>query len=191
MCDFPAAWWKRSPAPPRWRRRRGPRPGSASRFTELSSLAREDHRAQAGRGGVRGLPGRALRRADRGPRARDGQPDRGTALRRAAAESGSARSTDRRASSPRRRAPRGLSRWTGSGASAKRVAVAAGFDRHRGRFDLGVHPSCNAIGPGDCRLVLRFDQGDFAAGVLTILHEVGHGLYEQGLDPSSLWDTDG
>ncbi len=64
------------------------------------------------------------------------------------------------------------------------VAVAAGFDRHRGRFDLGIHPSCNAIGPGDCRLVLRFDQGDFVAGVLTILHEVGHGLYEQGLDPS-------
>ena len=43
------------------------------------------------------------------------------------------------------------------------VAIAAGFDRHRGRFDLGIHPSCNAIGPGDCRLVLRFDQGDFAA----------------------------
>ncbi len=64
------------------------------------------------------------------------------------------------------------------------VAVAAGFDRLRGRFDLGIHPSCSAIGPGDCRLVLRFDEADFVAGVLTILHEVGHGLYEQGLDPS-------
>jgi carboxypeptidase Taq len=63
------------------------------------------------------------------------------------------------------------------------VAVAVGFDARRGRFDLGVHPSCNGIGPGDCRLVLRFDPGDFAGGLLTILHEVGHGLYEQGLDP--------
>lgn len=64
------------------------------------------------------------------------------------------------------------------------VAVAVGFDRLRGRFDLGVHPCCSAIGPGDCRLVLRFDASDFAGGLLTILHEVGHGLYEQGLDPT-------
>ena len=63
------------------------------------------------------------------------------------------------------------------------VAVAVGFDSKRGRFDLGVHPCCTGIGPGDCRLVLRFDTGDFAGGLLTILHEVGHGLYEQGLDP--------
>jgi carboxypeptidase Taq len=64
------------------------------------------------------------------------------------------------------------------------VALAAGFDGTRGRFDLGVHPCCTGIGPGDCRLVLRFDPYDFAGGVLTILHEVGHGLYEQGLDPA-------
>jgi carboxypeptidase Taq len=63
------------------------------------------------------------------------------------------------------------------------VALAVGFDGTRGRFDLGVHPCCTGIGPGDCRLVLRFDPYDFAGGVLTILHEVGHGLYEQGLDP--------
>jgi carboxypeptidase Taq len=63
------------------------------------------------------------------------------------------------------------------------VAAAVGFDTRRGRFDLGVHPCCSGIGPGDCRLVLRFDAGDFVGGLLTILHEVGHGLYEQGLDP--------
>ena len=65
----------------------------------------------------------------------------------------------------------------------EKVAVALGFDATRGRFDLGVHPCCTGIGPGDCRLVLRFDAHDFAGGLLTILHEVGHGLYEQGLDP--------
>jgi carboxypeptidase Taq len=63
------------------------------------------------------------------------------------------------------------------------VAVAIGFDPGRGRFDLGIHPSCTGIGPGDCRLVLRFDARDFPGGLLTILHEVGHALYEQGLDP--------
>jgi carboxypeptidase Taq len=31
--------------------------------------------------------------------------------------------------------------------------------------------------------VLRFDTHNFAGGVLTLLHEVGHGLYEQGIDP--------
>jgi carboxypeptidase Taq len=63
------------------------------------------------------------------------------------------------------------------------MAEAVGFDISRGRFDLGEHPCCTGIGPGDCRIVLRFDPQDFAGGMLTILHEVGHALYEQGLDP--------
>jgi carboxypeptidase Taq len=64
------------------------------------------------------------------------------------------------------------------------VAGAVGFDLTRGRLDLGVHPSCTSLGPGDCRITLRFDERDFAGGLFTILHEVGHGLYEQGLDPA-------
>jgi carboxypeptidase Taq len=64
------------------------------------------------------------------------------------------------------------------------VAAAVGFDLDRGRLDLAVHPSCTSIGRGDCRITARFDDRDFAGGVLTILHEVGHGLYEQGLDPT-------
>jgi carboxypeptidase Taq len=62
------------------------------------------------------------------------------------------------------------------------VAEAVGFDLDRGRFDLGVHPCCTGIGPGDCRIILRFDPANFAQGLLTILHEVGHAFYEQGLD---------
>jgi carboxypeptidase Taq len=65
-----------------------------------------------------------------------------------------------------------------------RVAAAVGFDLDRGRLDLAVHPSCTSIGRGDCRITARFDDRDFAGGVLTILHEVGHALYEQGLDPA-------
>lgn len=63
------------------------------------------------------------------------------------------------------------------------VAGAVGFDFARGRMDPGGHPSCTALGPGDCRITLRSDDRDFAGGLFTILHEVGHGLYEQGLDP--------
>ena len=60
---------------------------------------------------------------------------------------------------------------------------AVGFDFQRGRLDLGVHPCCTSVGAGDCRIGLRYDLRDFAGGVFTVLHEVGHGLYEQGLDP--------
>ena len=66
----------------------------------------------------------------------------------------------------------------------ERVAAQVGFDFGRGRLDLGVHPCCTSLGPGDCRIGLRFDLRDFAGGLLTVLHEVGHGLYEQGLDPA-------
>jgi carboxypeptidase Taq len=65
-----------------------------------------------------------------------------------------------------------------------RVAAAVGFDLDRGRLDPAVHPSCTSIGRGDCRITTRFDDRDFAGGLLTILHEVGHALYEQGLDPA-------
>ena len=66
----------------------------------------------------------------------------------------------------------------------ERLAGRIGFDFGRGRLDRGVHPCCTSLGPGDCRIGLRFDLRDFAGGVLTVLHEVGHGLYEQGLDPT-------
>ena len=64
----------------------------------------------------------------------------------------------------------------------EKVAGAVGFNFRRGRMDLGVHPCCTSLGPGDCRIGLRFDLRDFVGGILTVLHEVGHGLYEQGLD---------
>ena len=63
------------------------------------------------------------------------------------------------------------------------VAGALGFDFERGRLDTTAHPFCSGIGPGDCRITTRFDPNDFADGFFSILHEVGHGLYEQGFDP--------
>ena len=71
----------------------------------------------------------------------------------------------------------------GQFAFGERVAARVGFDFNRGRLDLGVHPCCTSLGPGDCRIGLRFDLRDFAGGVLTVLHEVGHGIDEQGLEP--------
>ncbi len=63
------------------------------------------------------------------------------------------------------------------------VAAAVGFDFRRGRLDVTAHPFCSGIGPGDCRITTRFDEHNFSDAFFGILHEVGHGLYEQGLDP--------
>jgi carboxypeptidase Taq len=64
------------------------------------------------------------------------------------------------------------------------VASAIGFDFERGRLDTTAHPFCTGIGPGDVRITTRFDPRDFSSAFFGILHEVGHGLYEQGLDPN-------
>jgi carboxypeptidase Taq len=62
------------------------------------------------------------------------------------------------------------------------AAAAIGFDFNAGRLDVTTHPFCSGIGPGDCRITTRWNLHDFGEGFFTILHEVGHGLYEQGLD---------
>jgi carboxypeptidase Taq len=66
---------------------------------------------------------------------------------------------------------------------AETVAAALGFDLERGRLDVGLHPFCMVIGPGDIRIVLRFHPRNFARGFFALLHEIGHALYDQGLDP--------
>src|SRR4029079_18403168 len=53
-----------------------------------------------------------------------------------------------------------------------------------GRFDLGPHPFCSMIGPGDVRIASRYKPRDFPSGFLGVMHETGHAMYEQGLDPA-------
>jgi carboxypeptidase Taq len=62
------------------------------------------------------------------------------------------------------------------------VAAALGFDLEGGRLDVGSHPFCTSIGPGDVRIALRYYPRNFARGFFALLHEVGHALYDQGLD---------
>ncbi len=63
------------------------------------------------------------------------------------------------------------------------MASALGFDFQKGRLDTSAHPFCTGIGPGDCRLTTRYNEQDLSESLFGILHEVGHGLYEQGLEP--------
>jgi carboxypeptidase Taq len=61
------------------------------------------------------------------------------------------------------------------------VAGAVGFDFSGGRLDPTTHPFFSSIGPGDCRITTRYHPSHFSDGFFSMLHEVGHGLYEQGL----------
>jgi carboxypeptidase Taq len=62
------------------------------------------------------------------------------------------------------------------------AAAALGFDFGAGRLDTTVHPFCSGIGPGDCRLTTRYHPRELNQGFFGILHEAGHGIYDQGLD---------
>jgi len=61
------------------------------------------------------------------------------------------------------------------------VATRIGFDFRRGRLDTTEHPFCSGVGPHDCRITTRWDAGSLATALYGVLHEAGHGLYEQGL----------
>lgn len=64
---------------------------------------------------------------------------------------------------------------------AKRAAEAIGFSFQRGRLDVTAHPFCTTLGPKDCRITTRYDERFFSSAFFGVLHEAGHGLYEQGL----------
>ncbi|TWT47736.1 carboxypeptidase M32 [Botrimarina hoheduenensis] len=66
-------------------------------------------------------------------------------------------------------------------AFGKVAAAAVGFDFQAGSLDVTPHPFCGGAGPRDIRLTTRYNEHDFVDGFFSILHETGHGLYEQGL----------
>jgi carboxypeptidase Taq len=63
------------------------------------------------------------------------------------------------------------------------AAAAIGFDFQAGRLDVTTHPFCSGIGPGDCRITTRYNPRRFNDAFFGVLHESGHGIYDQGLDP--------
>ena len=63
----------------------------------------------------------------------------------------------------------------------REVASRIGFDFQRGRLDTTEHPFCSGLGPDDCRITTRWDEHSLPTALYGVLHEAGHGLYEQGL----------
>jgi carboxypeptidase Taq len=61
------------------------------------------------------------------------------------------------------------------------VAAAIGYDFKAGRLDVTVHPFCIGIGPGDTRILTRYNPKRLNDALFGTMHEAGHGLYEMGL----------
>jgi carboxypeptidase Taq len=62
----------------------------------------------------------------------------------------------------------------------RKLMSAVGFDPATGRLDESLHPFCGGT-PDDVRITTRYDQADFASGLMGVLHETGHALYQLGL----------
>ncbi|MDQ5980434.1 MAG: carboxypeptidase Taq [Verrucomicrobiota bacterium] len=63
----------------------------------------------------------------------------------------------------------------------REIAESLGYDFGAGRIDTTAHPFCATLGPGDVRLTTRYDETKFLSSLFGVMHEAGHGLYEQGL----------
>ncbi|HVK39214.1 MAG TPA: carboxypeptidase M32 [Candidatus Kapabacteria bacterium] len=57
-----------------------------------------------------------------------------------------------------------------------------GFSFESGRVDLSTHPFCTSFGVDDVRLTTRIRENEPAACIFGLIHEAGHGMYEQGFD---------
>ncbi|KPV39180.1 hypothetical protein AN478_12955 [Thiohalorhabdus denitrificans] len=63
---------------------------------------------------------------------------------------------------------------------ARKAAELLGYDFQHGRLDTAAHPFTGGA-PGDVRITTRYEERDFAPGLLAAVHEAGHALYEQHL----------
>jgi len=69
-------------------------------------------------------------------------------------------------------------------AFGKEVITRFGFDWQRGREDLSVHPFTTGFNTGDVRITTRVDPQRLGMATFGTMHEAGHGMYEQGIDPA-------
>jgi carboxypeptidase Taq len=56
-----------------------------------------------------------------------------------------------------------------------------GYDFDRGRLDISPHPFTIGMDIGDTRITTRAKEDALGEALFSIMHEAGHGLYEQGI----------
>lgn len=63
------------------------------------------------------------------------------------------------------------------------IAAALGYDFSAGRLDVSAHPFCTSFSPRDVRITTRYTEKLVSNPIFSVIHEVGHALYEQGFEP--------
>jgi carboxypeptidase Taq len=64
-----------------------------------------------------------------------------------------------------------------------KVAKKMGYDFNRGRQDKSPHPFTTSFSIGDVRITTRVKTNSLAESLFSTIHESGHALYEQGINP--------
>ncbi len=62
----------------------------------------------------------------------------------------------------------------------QQISEDIGFAFDKGRMDVSVHPFCGGSHPTDVRITTRYRSDNFVESLYAVIHETGHGLYEQG-----------
>ena len=94
-----------------------------------------------------------------------------------------ARVLEHQARRPAPLAPEGPFAVEAQRALGLRLMAAVGFDFDHGRLDVSDHPFTGGT-PDDVRITTRYHDDDFTQGLMAVLHETGHAMYERGLPPA-------
>ncbi|TJY44594.1 carboxypeptidase M32 [Cohnella pontilimi] len=68
-------------------------------------------------------------------------------------------------------------------AFSKFILNEMGYDFEAGRLDESVHPFMTGLNLGDARITTRYLSNDLTFALFGTIHEGGHALYEQNIDP--------
>ena len=66
----------------------------------------------------------------------------------------------------------------------KMLAAELGYDFQRGRLDRTPHPFTTGFSLGDVRITTRYNRRALGDALFSTIHESGHAMYEQGVDPA-------
>ncbi len=69
-------------------------------------------------------------------------------------------------------------------AFGEQVLADLGYDFDRGRQDMSAHPFTTSFSVDDVRITTRYDEDYLPSALFSMIHEGGHALYEQGIDPA-------
>lgn len=61
------------------------------------------------------------------------------------------------------------------------------FNKKQGRVDVTIHPFTTVVGPKDVRITTKYTENEPLSAIFGVLHEAGHGLFEQNKDAELYW----